>query len=161
MFCQISNISVLFHTRLNDRNKNKLVDCHFRYIPSCNHDCLSSQTTSGWWRWPRASPHCCFPSSGSTSMFPSCQPPSSTSWTLLSPTWWACSPRRALTAPNWSFLRRYTANLCSVNTYILYVFDKSKCLFSIRKVLRGAKLILFPVKIVIYWTDEKCLFYVG
>lgn len=68
------------------------------------------QTTSGWWRWQRASPRCCSPSSGSTSTFPSCRPPCSTSWTLPSPTSWACSPRMELTAPSWSFHRRWAEN---------------------------------------------------
>lgn len=121
------NISVLFLTRWIYRHKKELVDCHFRYTPSHSHDSLSFfQTTSGWWRWPRASPRCCFPSSGNTSMFPSCQPPSCTFWMLLFPTWWACSPRRAPTAPNWSFLRRYSANLRPVNNYTLYVIQSKE-----------------------------------
>ena len=79
------------------------------WIPCYSPDSLSfSQTTSGWWRWLRASPPCCSPSSGSMSTFPSCRPLCSTSWTLLFPTWWACSPKRAQTAPSWSFLRRYS-----------------------------------------------------
>lgn len=108
-----------------------------RATASYCHDCFSfSQTTSGWWQWPRASPPCCFPSSGSTSMFPSCPPLSSTSWMLLFPTWWVCSPKRAPTAPNWSFLRRYTVKLCIVNSVMrlaVKIFTWGKCAFKVQK----------------------------